>query len=69
MSRSQESKERAIEHLQRGLHMLNRAKYGTGHQESQIDGNAPVNEWFAIGSAKSSIKFALAQLGVQTDQE
>ncbi len=66
---SRDGNKRAAEHLQRALQMLNRASHGASVQDSQIDGDAPVNEWFAIGSAKSSIKFALAQLGIPTDQE
>lgn len=66
---SRDGKKRAAEHLQRALQMLNRASHGVCPQDSQLDGDAPVNEWFAIGSAKSSIRFALAQLGIKTDQE
>lgn len=66
---SRDGKRRAAEYLQNALQMLNRASHGVSPQDSQIDGDTPVNEWYAIGSAKHCIKSALEQLGVPTDQE
>lgn len=63
------NKKAAIQSLQHALKMLGRVKYGTTSQESHIDGDGPVNEFYAIGSARESLRRALEQLGVRDDKQ
>jgi hypothetical protein len=55
----------AITQMQESLRMLGRVKYGTRNQDSKLDGDGPVDEYFAIGVVRAKLQRALQTLGIE----